>query len=343
MALLLTLLVTVILTVVVLEFNYLIRVHATLSGHLIEDLRVQTAADAGVQRAMAVLLNDALADADKNMTLDAFYEEWNEEITLETDTSQTTVSISDETAKLNLNRLVTTTDPQLGVEETNLEMVESVRRLFESLDLEPNLVDEIVDWIDMNDAEEPYGAESSYYASLDAPIQCKNGPLDSVEELLLMEGFDKDMLYGTVDAPGLAEFVTVCGDTEGHVNINTVPEKILAAILNSVSTASMIYSARDSSPFESAKDMTTRYPDVKLTEKFNTHSSFFLVTSRAAYFPLGRDAAQGSAGGVEFKTLLKRVREVGQDPQGAQGIQGAQKDHFRIDTVWWKVNRWKED
>ncbi len=338
---LLTLLVTIILAVVVLEFNYLIRVHATLSGHLVDDLRLQTAAEAGVQRAMALLLNDALADAESETPFDALDEEWAEEIVLGADTSETTIRITDETSKLNLNRLVRKTDIELGVEETNPDMVENVMRLFEALEIDPNLVDEIVDWIDMNDEEEPFGAESSYYETLDPPIRCKNGPLDSVEELLLMEGFDEEILYGSEDNPGLIEFVTVCGDAEGRVNINTAPEEVLAAVLNSESMASMIAGEREMDPFESANDMTTRFPAVKLTKKFNTHASFFLVTSRAAYFPGGRDAAEEPAGRVEFKTLLKRVREEGEDPRGARGIQGGQEEFFSIDTVWWKVNRWE--
>ena len=340
---LLTLLITIILSVVVLEFNYLIRVHATLSGHLVEDLRLRTAAEAGVQRAMALLLNDALADAEGKAPFDALDEEWAEEIEIADDTSETSIRITDETAKLNLNRLVRITDIELGVEETNPEMVESVRRLFEMLEIDPNLVDEIVDWIDMNDEEEPFGAEGSYYETLDAPIRCKNGPLDSVEELLFMEGFDKEILYGNEDDPGLAEFVTVCGDAEGRVNINTAPEQALAAVLNSESMASMIAGEREMEPFESADDITTRFPGANLTGKFNTHSIFFLVTSRSAYFPGGRDAAEEPAGRVKFETLLKRVREEGQDPLGARGIPDGQEEYFSIDTVWWKVNRWEQD
>ena len=332
MALLLTLLVTIILAVVVLEFNYLIRVHATLSSHHVDDLRAQVAADAGMQRAMALLLNDVLADSEEGIPADAFDEEWAQVIELEADQSLTEVLVSDEMSKLNLNRLVVQNKTDPDIEEKNARMVENFRRLFESLDLEPDLVDEIVDWIDENDEEEPYGAESLYYETLERPVKCKNGPMDSVEELLLMEGFDRDILYGTEDAPGLAEFITVCGDETGRININTASEEAMAAVLNSQSQAAEIVDMREADPFEGIADMTTRLPDLKLSAKFATSSSFFLVSSKSRLFAGSPNTEEEPIRQIELLALLKRVRseEDGQD------------QYFSIDTVSWKVNRFLE-
>lgn len=329
MALLLTLLVTIILSVVVLEFNYLMRVRATLSGHLVDDLKARTVADAGVQTAKAVLLNDVLADSESDSMVDALDEDWALEIELETQTSETKAYISDEMSKLNLNRLVERAENELDIESTNAKIVENVRRLFESLMLDPNLVDAIVDWIDENDEEQPFGAESSYYESLDSPVRCKNGPLDSVEELLLMEGFDKEILYGSEDVPGLAEFVTVCGEQGGRVNINTAPEEVIAAVLNNESVASAIVGMREEAPFEGAADMAARFPDAKLSEKFTTQSSFFMVSSNGRIFSGSPGAGEAPIREVQIKTLIKRV----------SGAEEDQDDYFSIDTVSWKVNR----
>jgi hypothetical protein len=41
-----------------------------------------------------------------------------------------------------------------------------------------------------------YGAESDYYTSLEPPYESKNGPLDSIEELLQVAGVTTDLLYG---------------------------------------------------------------------------------------------------------------------------------------------------
>lgn len=65
------------------------------------------------------------------------------------------------------------------------------------------------DWQDINDLASPNGAERDYYLGLDPPYEPRNGPLESVEELLLIRGFaevfaDVDLdaaftLYGESD------------------------------------------------------------------------------------------------------------------------------------------------
>jgi hypothetical protein len=70
------------------------------------------------------------------------------------------------------------------------------------------------------------GNDASYYAGLSNPYQIKNGPLNSLDELLLVQGVDHTLLYGgdtnrnalqdgtedqTSQQPGLSSFVTVYG------------------------------------------------------------------------------------------------------------------------------------
>ncbi|MGE0710175.1 MAG: general secretion pathway protein GspK [Planctomycetota bacterium] len=57
-------------------------------------------------------------------------------------------------------------------------------------------VDGILDWRDEDDDASPQGGESSYYASLDPPYTAKNGPIESLDELLRVKGIDEQMLYG---------------------------------------------------------------------------------------------------------------------------------------------------
>jgi hypothetical protein len=54
----------------------------------------------------------------------------------------------------------------------------------------------IVDWRDADEVPTQGGAESSYYLLLNDPYQCKNSPLETVEELLLVKGVTRDILYG---------------------------------------------------------------------------------------------------------------------------------------------------
>jgi type II secretory pathway component PulK len=205
-------------------------------------------------------------------------------------------------------------------------MEENLKRLFSLLEIDQNLVDGIIDWLDENDQEQPFGAESSQYLGLKPPVLCKNGPIDSVDELLLVKGITRKILYGDSEKPGLAQFITVVGDEEGRININTADEKTLSAVLNSESVASMIVDSRKDSPFKSEEDMTTRFPDLKLAEKFTTQGSYFLVTSTGGFMAEGVLSRT-----VTIKAMLKRVRSEESDE--------TENQYMSIDTAYWKIER----
>lgn len=57
-------------------------------------------------------------------------------------------------------------------------------------------VDAILDWRDEDDEITGQGAESAYYLALDPPYRAKNGPIESLDELLRVRGIDPIMLYG---------------------------------------------------------------------------------------------------------------------------------------------------
>ena len=54
----------------------------------------------------------------------------------------------------------------------------------------------VVDWRDADSDATPGGAESEYYLLLDNPYECKNAPLETVEELLLVKGMTQQVLFG---------------------------------------------------------------------------------------------------------------------------------------------------
>ncbi len=58
------------------------------------------------------------------------------------------------------------------------------------------LASSIVDWRDQNEELTAGGAESEYYLLLSDPYQCKNAPLETVEEVLLVKGATQQILYG---------------------------------------------------------------------------------------------------------------------------------------------------
>ena len=60
-----------------------------------------------------------------------------------------------------------------------------------------DVADAILDWIDEDEEMRPYGAESGdYYNTLPTPYSAANGPLQSVDELLLVRGVTPTLLFG---------------------------------------------------------------------------------------------------------------------------------------------------
>lgn len=56
--------------------------------------------------------------------------------------------------------------------------------------------DGIVDWIDEDEDVGEFGAESITYEALEVPYTAKNAPVESLDELLRVNGVDELMLYG---------------------------------------------------------------------------------------------------------------------------------------------------
>lgn len=85
--------------------------------------------------------------------------------------------LTDEAGKINLN-------------EASLEM------LLKLPSMTSELANSIIDWKDENQEVTTGGAESEYYLLLSEPYQCKNAPLETVEEVLLVKGGSSELLYG---------------------------------------------------------------------------------------------------------------------------------------------------
>jgi len=58
------------------------------------------------------------------------------------------------------------------------------------------LVAALLDWRDGDDEPNDDGAENEYYNQLEPAYNAKNGPLDTIEELLLVRGFSAAILWG---------------------------------------------------------------------------------------------------------------------------------------------------
>ena len=107
---------------------------------------------------------------------------------VETDVTASSIrfGLTDESGKLNLNHLL----------EYELDETETREMLMYLPDMTEDLADAILDWLDEDDDPREYGVESEYYLSLVPPYEPTNGPLKSLDELLLVAGVTPELLYG---------------------------------------------------------------------------------------------------------------------------------------------------
>src|SRR3990167_8634298 len=154
-ALLAALLVLALLSIVILQLDADAR-HALKGASGFRDqLRTTVLTDAGIQLARAVLQEDARADMQRGDVFDSSGDPWTTPILHHpVGTATVSIRIEDECAKLNLNELAYQLDPV-----ARRAKIERVKQLFYLLQLDPNLVDAIVDWVDGDDIPEQGGAE----------------------------------------------------------------------------------------------------------------------------------------------------------------------------------------
>jgi DNA uptake protein ComE-like DNA-binding protein len=84
----------------------------------------------------------------------------------------------------------------------------------ERLPLTKEQVDCLLDWREPKTQARPDGAKDAYYLSLPTPYNAKLGPLDTLDELLLVKGWTGQTLYQT---PTAASQITLPTDPEGNV------------------------------------------------------------------------------------------------------------------------------
>jgi len=232
-ALIITILIVSLLVTLSLQFMTTTFSHNISAINLSEGIKGGCAAKSGINYAIAVLYEDLLSTE-----FDSLQELWADSETLTSigsslfDDIHLEIGIVDHSGKININRLVMKGDGEEG--EKFDEMQKSVlMRLLKSLDLEleddeiGDLINSIKDWIDEDDElteEEGIGAESTYYQGLSPPYSCRNGPMETLDELQFVKGMTKEVFEA------LSPYLTVYGDEEGKININTADRAIIKSL-----------------------------------------------------------------------------------------------------------------
>ena len=229
MALILTILIISLIVALTLQFNTSMRSNLHAAVNLRDGIKLACIARSGFDGALAVLYEDALSG-----NVDSLHETWAHFGTLSEnsgflfDEGRFVVEIADHSGRIQINQLVDKggkynedqkrllmqflSSPEFGLDPQEVE----------------NTVDAIKDWIDPDSETTRFGAETTYYESLEKPYPCKNGPFEFLEELLLVKGIPKELFYGSGERPGISRYLSPYGD--GKININTADPLVLRAL-----------------------------------------------------------------------------------------------------------------
>lgn len=239
MALLIVLLVVTLLAALLTEFAFSTLVDLRLTETFRDRTRAYYLAKGGVGFGRAILREDGNG-------YDARTELWGQGMAgYPVGDGMVFVEITDLGGRLDLNRLVT---PQGNIDVLFKGRLLRLLKGFGAADPE-SLTDALIDWLDPDDKPEARGAEQDHYLRLAEPYVCKNGPLDSVAELAMVDGFTPELLRR------LEEHVTVHGDA--RVNVNTASAELLAVLVEEMddSAAAAIVERREAEPIESVEEL----------------------------------------------------------------------------------------
>lgn len=227
-ALITTLMIVALVVAVIVEFNRAAVAEIEISKNFSDEKKITYLAISGVGAIKDLLTIEATYSKG-----DSLLEEWAkssayfDSVSAALDEGKLEGFISDEESRINANSLVT----EKG------QFDETQKKLWEGLlnqnrfGLTPDQVNTIIhgvkDWIDQdNEVTGIYGAEDTAY--LQKGYHCKNGLMNSIEEMLLISGVTKEIFYGDSRREGIHSYFTVFGG--GQININTAPLPILMAL-----------------------------------------------------------------------------------------------------------------
>lgn len=196
-------------------------------------------------------------------------------------------TMNPEDGKININTLVRSHDDQ-----PNLRSQEMINRLFEQLNLNPEKLYRVIDWIDKNSEEMGGGAELFYYSSLKPPRKIKNAPLYSLSELTSIKGFNRELVYESLKPKDY--------DETHSMDFASEEEKILIS----------------DSDFVLSNNITAFIPyNEQFDERININAAPYYVLMSLSEFMTKQAALKLLKLKVEKGGYIKKLEDIGRLPE----------------------------
>src|SRR5258708_3170683 len=211
-ALLAVLLGVALMTLIVVDFAMTSGLGFVSAANQANELRASYLARSAVNIGLALLAADARADAKSPTPTDTLSDVWAVPFPpMQLEGGTVSLSIVDEGRKINLNAMVQNGAP-------NQVAMLKVQRLFTVLDVSPDLVQGINDWITPNNGTGLGGGIGDYYSGLKPPYQPRYGSMPTMGDLQMVKGFNEAIFNR------LSPFLTVMPETA--VNANTASPQV---------------------------------------------------------------------------------------------------------------------
>ena len=177
----------------------------------------------GESWAALILLRD-LNDDSKHGYLDSYREGWSSQLPITSFNEGTiTGQIFDLQARFNLNNLLLDRNT-ISKDPLNNPSIQYFKRLLVSLELDPELVYAVVDWLDTDDKiTYPGGAEDDEYTNKQPPYLAANQLMVDPSELRMVNGFTAEIMTK------LLPHITVL-NRYTELNVNTAAKELLLAL-----------------------------------------------------------------------------------------------------------------
>lgn len=202
------------------------------------------------------------------------------------------------------------------------------------------LIGNLADWVDVDNSRAYMGGnEDTLYERLDPPYRAKNAPFDTLEEIRLVDGWNRDDVWER-----FGDRLTVFGD--GRVNVNTADCEVLWALLKSFVTPP---------PVDFQVDSCIRAIEMyRAVVPFGSEQAFIQYLQNGAGPPMG--ATTGSAPNmtgrceltpapamqqhITTKTKVFRVRSVGEVNDAKVTIEAVYDFSSAVEgkTLYWRID-----
>lgn len=231
-ALIVALWVLIILSLLIGAFAYDMHIEAGITSYSRKRLKAQYLARAGVEWAKIILVKSG-EEQDEEVLDDG------DQVAVQAVRLSRGMAITGLTRELGDGEVIIDIVPEEGRRNVNKLSDEDWEEILDQANIPEERWDELIDcftdWVDPNDEHQLNGAESDDPFYEERGYECKNGPLDTIDELLLIKGFDEAVVYGAPPASedenpilGIAQWLTVWGS--GQVNVNTASREVLMTV-----------------------------------------------------------------------------------------------------------------